>query len=82
MPEPLGEQGAGALRPRFDLLGSQRLSGYLLHEGTETCPSRFRYGGELVTDFGGHANHDVRHAMSIRNVYADCLLIGRTGHTP
>ncbi len=73
MPEPLGKQGAGAIGARPDLLGSQCLSSYLLHEGTKTGAPRFRHGGELVTNIGGYANHDVRHAMSIRDVYVECL---------
>ncbi|SOD84087.1 hypothetical protein SAMN06272765_1463 [Streptomyces sp. Ag109_G2-15] len=82
MPEPLGEQGTSAIGPCLDLLGSQSLSSYVLHEGTKTGPSRFRYGGELVTDFGGHANHDVGHAMSIRSVYVECYSSAGVGSAP
>lgn len=70
MPEPLGEKAARAIGSFPDLIRGERLSGYLLHEGTKTGATGFRYGGELVTDLGGDSDHDVGHTVSIRGVYA------------
>lgn len=72
VPEPLGEKGTSAIGPFPDLVRRERLSGYLLHESPQAGATRFSHGGELVTDFGGDTDHDVRHAASIRGVYAPC----------
>lgn len=71
MPEVLSKQGTGAISPFLELLRRQRTRGEILHQGAETGAARFSDGGKLVAHLGGNADHDIRHAASIRHVYVD-----------